>query len=534
MTDFLPQLWMCPICMDPLLDPVVADDCYMYDEKCFIEYNKNNNMMSPFTGKLVSQKYIKVFQIRSFVIDLMLSTDEFDQWLTDTSYDRIIDLNLSHHIIHSEKLQLLDQSIRINLIKYVVTKMFDSLEYENAIKLLNQYEIGSESMKTDHWIKLCENNRSEQALKFMDYFVSEIDYNFITDTGVNGLLMACKNKMIDVVLKLLEKPNLNLSFVDKKSNNALILCCERKLSDLALKILEKDRFGLYNHINSEGANALIIACNNRLEEVTIALLKKSDIDYNFVYDRCHIFILVCNIGTEQVIDEFLKKPDLKYNSICEKTGKNALLMCCHRKNENTAKKLITFADMDINHIDNEGNNAFYYACRQNMVDVATMMLGISRIPIDYNNAKKNNVGHTPLIEVCKKRCSDLAMQILNKPDTDIWSHTLSHKTTAFIMACKYGMIDVVKKMLEMKVDYNHVNALGNTALIYACKNKHSLIALLLLEIPDINYVTTNNRKETALKFARLNILNEVIHVLEERAKLSKINKKSIFLSFKYT
>ena len=40
--------------------------------------------------------------------------------------------------------------------------------------------------------------------------------------------MACKNKMDDLVLKLLEKQDLDLSLQDEYSNNALMLTCINK------------------------------------------------------------------------------------------------------------------------------------------------------------------------------------------------------------------------------------------------------------------------------------------------------------------
>ena len=32
------ESWICPICHDPLLDPVMVDDGFVYNKNCFIKY----------------------------------------------------------------------------------------------------------------------------------------------------------------------------------------------------------------------------------------------------------------------------------------------------------------------------------------------------------------------------------------------------------------------------------------------------------------------------------------------------------------
>ena len=49
---------------------------------------------------------------------------------------------------------------------------------------------------------------------------------------MNGLLLACKNKMINLVLKLLENPSIDLSHMNSKRENVLSLACRNGFSNI--------------------------------------------------------------------------------------------------------------------------------------------------------------------------------------------------------------------------------------------------------------------------------------------------------------
>ncbi len=473
---FCIESWICSICHDPLLDPVVAEDGILYNKKCILKYCEFNNngkkFKSPITKQIISKNFMKIFHIRSCVLTLITDTNIFDTWLSDLTIDQITHYNLTDILINSTKMNLLNDKLKIDLVNYVAVKFFESNKYQKAIELLNKHNQNSNISLI--WIYACENNLSKTALKILESNQLDLNYNYVTDSGMNGLLFACKNKMNNVVLKLLEKSDLNITYLDNDENDAflllcinnmtdvcsrfielrkdinfntininglspLIVCCKNKMSNIALKILEKD-YSEYNRIDNFGNNSLSWACHYKLYDVCIALLNKTDIECNFVDEGIPVFSRICNCDNYDlmVIDEFLKKSDLNYNSVSIISGNTALINACLNKNTNIALKILDMPNVNIDHINNSGYCALFFACEN-------------------------------------------------------------------------GMIEVIKKMLSHNLNYNLVKQkTGETALIIACKNNYEDIAMLLLKLPSINYKIADNKDVTAFSICKKNKLNKVI------------------------
>ena len=66
---------------------------------------------------------------------------------------------------------------------------------------------------------------------------SNIYHNRVDDEGSNELLWACKNKMNDVALKLLDLPSINKNIMNKDGETPLLWACKNKMDDVALKLL---------------------------------------------------------------------------------------------------------------------------------------------------------------------------------------------------------------------------------------------------------------------------------------------------------
>ena len=68
--------------------------------------------------------------------------------------------------------------------------------------------------------------------------------------------------MKDVALKLLDFKDINYDYITEDNNTALILACKNEIKEVALKILSfKDiKPSFYNQVNNDNNSALILAC----------------------------------------------------------------------------------------------------------------------------------------------------------------------------------------------------------------------------------------------------------------------------------
>src|SRR5947207_4943855 len=106
------ESWICPICHDPLLNPVVAEDGLLYNKECFVRYCKTQQgkkIVSPMTKQIMGRSYTKVIQVRSYILDLITGTNMFDEWLHDLTIYQIDEYNLSDYLIHNTKLNFLNK-----------------------------------------------------------------------------------------------------------------------------------------------------------------------------------------------------------------------------------------------------------------------------------------------------------------------------------------------------------------------------------------------------------------------------------------
>lgn len=202
-----------------------------------------------------------------------------------------------------------------------------------------------------------------------------------------------------------------------------------------------------------------------------------------------------------------------------------MIYACYEKNHTIALKLLDLPNINLNHIDSDGETAFLCACQEGMIDVIEKMLCMS-----VNYFTVSVVGNTPLIAACMHGHEDVALQILSKIEEsmnqiyfdqnecdriDKYLNQICHdeKENALIWACRRGMIDVVKKLLSLGVDCNHINSDGETALTTACREEKEGIALELLGIPHIDYKFVTLDDQTALSLALGNKMNGVVNAI---------------------
>ncbi len=142
--------------------------------------------------------------------------------------------------------------------------------------------------------------------------------------------------------------------------------------------------------------------------------------------------------------------------------------------------------------------------------------------IDVNAHDENDT--TALMWACVNEHTHVALALLKHKDikvdlANIKGETALHRTSY------QGMLKVVEELIEKGANANKQDKDGHTALIQACINEHTHVALALLEREDINVDLVNKYGHTALQWASFKGMLEVVEkLIEKGADVNKQNK----------
>src|SRR3990172_12373813 len=114
-------------------------------------------------------------------------------------------------------------------------------------------------------LNACKNGDGLKALELLNNNYS--NYSCIDDENYTPLIWACKNKMTDVALKLLETPKLcKMNQINDNFNTALTWSLDNVMTEVSEKILEYPYLCNLNIVNMHGYTPLIYACRHKENE----------------------------------------------------------------------------------------------------------------------------------------------------------------------------------------------------------------------------------------------------------------------------
>jgi ankyrin repeat protein len=308
--------------------------------------------------------------------------------------------------------------------------------------------------------------RNFVALKLIDKYGKKKGYlEQINDNNDTALLLACKNNIPEVALKLISMGEIiNPGQVNKKSdkdqggNTALIWACSNNMEEVALKLIEN--FGEKTNpenVNTYGYTALQYTIINKNLEVALKLISMGEI-----------------INPGQVN----KKSDK------DQGGNTALIWACSNNMEEVALKLIENFGEKTNpeNVNTYGYTALQYTIINKNLEVALKL--IEKFGEKTNPQSVNVNNDTALILAIKNNMPEVALKLIEKFGEKTKPQLVNGGYTVLILAIKNEMSEVALKLIEKfgeKTKPQLVNTDGNTALLLAIKNEMSEVALKLIE-----------------------------------------------------
>lgn len=319
---------------------------------------------------------------------------------------------------------------------------------------------------------------------------------------------ACKNKDEIIISKLIDDPELNVSYIGENNNTALTWLCYNKMDNQAIKII--DKFGikcLPEHTNIYNMTALYYTCMIKNESLALKLLNtfgdKCNVNIIDNYNNVSVFYQACNFEQPKVINFLIDMIDKNSVSIIEEETKNTalILLCYNNMNEQIIKLINKFGiDCIPDQYNENGNSLLYYCCYNNNEEAAIKLLEIytnkddvkalnksisnKMISVTYNltilmeDVDKENI----LVKSIIYKNENLAIKLINNINIDINQET-NNGFTLLMFACIAQLPDICLLLLNKEIDYNKINKYNKTALDY-CFNGMDEVILSLLKKED--------------------------------------------------
>ena len=170
-------------------------------------------------------------------------------------------------------------------------------------------------------IEACEGGDTKKALSL----IMNIKQHIIFD---DVLLMPLIFELDKVQLKM--NNDTNLSIVDSYGKTALIYACKNKMKEVALKLIQTGH-AKPEQVYNDDCTVLICACQNKMEEVALELIKTGYAKpEQVVSNGCTALIWACQKGMTKVALELIQTGHAKPEQV-DNLGYTALILACSNK-----------------------------------------------------------------------------------------------------------------------------------------------------------------------------------------------------------
>lgn len=254
--------------------------------------------------------------------------------------------------------------------------------------------------------------------------------------------------------------------VDEYITSSLIRACQKKYKKTALRLIDCKEINI-GKADYDNETALIWACYNNLPHVSLKLISTGKANPEFKNGRYNsLTSAMGNINImKNVIIKLIETNKMYINSSFYEIP--LLYTMCIKKHEDIALKLLEYgADPSISY-----NSKTIFEIAHDFQ--------LNKLYDQFQHSKYIENINTIIVEK-QKRIGDCDCEKCEKTDT---TAILEKGETLLIKSCRLGKKKMALKILKFKKINNldYTDSLGNTALIWACKNNYSKIVNALLD-----------------------------------------------------
>jgi len=354
----------------------------------------------------------------------------------------------------------------------------------------------------DYFTHLCYFNNN---ISILEFFVESkmYDLNYKNIYGNNGLLQAAIKNKPTILKYLIEELKFDVNSVNKNGDNIFTLVCKENSMDsikYVFNYLKKiNNYGALFHVNSEGNNAMIIACHNRDREIIGYLF--DNLNYNV--RNCHV-----NKNGDDILNivakynpysEVISYMIIKYRNQGKKFNLNDLFLASIENKNFEAIRYTLFLGANINHINNQEENALMIACKNDSkLEIINLLI---KNGININSVNKNL--DNALMIACKYSKNVEVIKYLIRIGVNVCQLNKS-KSNCLILACVYNSkLEIIKYLVnETDIDVSIKNDQGQTCFLAACSNNDNFEIIEFLTLNErIDKFVLDINKDSAIQLA---------------------------------
>jgi ankyrin repeat protein len=260
---------------------------------------------------------------------------------------------------------------------------------------------------------------------------------------------------------------------------------------------------LINNINNENNEN-----NNMNIHEAIKKIVNKNYDSKYIYPESGNTLLMeaCNKNLPIISEKLCEDDNIDINHI-NNDGETALMLACKNKMEKTLSIMFDLYGNNVNvgQVSNDGNTALIYACGNNMPDIAFTIFNTKK----SNEGQSNKYGYTALLFCCinYNKMLDFAIELIKKGKPNA-GQTIKDKGINALMLCiEYNLYILANSIIDYLDDYgiSQINYNGETPLIMCSRKKTEPsfedIAIKLLETNESLPGHTNIYDSTALIYS---------------------------------
>jgi ankyrin repeat protein len=317
------------------------------------------------------------------------------------------------------------------------------------------------------------------------------------------LLNTCKKRDTAAALDVIKNGNFDDRITDKNGNTALMVALMNRMPEVASELIKSNKCD--RHVkNRFGLTALMISCKNRMPDTALQLLragKSSPGRVNYRGDTA--LTIACRKKLPEVAVECIKlHPSKCKPGHADQQGNTALMLAFKNGLNEVAQALVATKHRNLSQCNKQGKNALKLAfAHSNWIDNNAICGDATLELLNFPSSVDSKYLSEMLEQTIMQRSSDNKLDEIFHKILNDYAHlidfnytTCTHTNTnkwcfcrrdsLLMTACYCRRPDLALRILEFgrgKLNLDHQNRCGNTALIFACRYKQTDVALALLE-----------------------------------------------------
>jgi hypothetical protein len=482
-----------------------------------IEINKHINEIGIQINYLKSYiKYEYIIGAETIIKSMIINniTMDFYQELNHIFIDSInknmesVSIMLTKKICENDlgNIIKIEEDIIKNLYEHKMMEIIkELLEYEILLKKNLKYAVIHNEIKISH--EIIEKMSMSTSTGEIDEEMSEI------------FLLALENKN-EIVSKALIRQNMcDLTRKNSKNETAILIACRNRLEEIALEILEKP-FAASKNI--DGYDELMYASNNEMISIVTKLLALECCNGYYNYKGETALSIACKKKNNEIAREIMDSKKFDPRAIDEEFGNTALINACQAKLETIALRLIETGNSIPEHVNKQNETALTIAISLGLENLSNKLINVRGSSLSTTNFE---CGYA-LFNACKYKMLSTASLLL---DTGYDRYDIKTKIgeTFLMHACFNSMNDVCMRLIESKKcrhkaftidDTNSFKTKDITALKIACRNENISPKVIygILDLYDEQPVENRNTNKN------IKIWEDEIEYVLEWAKKNKV------------